>query len=414
MVTFSMMETEKQARMRVVGVGGAGGNAVNRMIDAGLEGVEFVAINTDAQVLELSKATHRIHIGNSVTKGLGAGARPEVGRKAVEEDREQVVEIIAGSDMVFITAGMGGGTGTGAAPVVAQIARELGALTVGIVTTPFKWEGKPRARNADQGITQLKENVDTLIIIPNQRLLTIAPKDLPLTEAFRLADDVLLQATRGISDLITTPGLINLDFNDVKTVMSAGGDALMGTGIARGENRSIQAAQNAIRSPLLDDMSILGAKGVLVNISAGSDLTLFEVNDAVSVITEAVGSEAEIIWGTVLDDNLEDEIRVTVIPTGFNSGKRDEMPAGVAEKARTAVPVNGRAHKAPEKPLETEAAGKVDYEVPAFVRARNGATEGATPEPPDGKLDGEVNLDRISPDDLEYPTFLRKGRGLSI
>jgi cell division protein FtsZ len=397
-VTFSLMETEKQAKMRVIGVGGAGGNAVNRMIDAGLEGVEFVAVNTDAQVLELSKATHRIHIGNSVTKGLGAGARPDVGRSAIEEDREAVAEVIAGSDMVFITAGMGGGTGTGAAPVVAQIAREMGALTVGIVTTPFKWEGRPRSRNAEQGIAQLKENVDTLIIIPNQRLLTIAPKDLPLTEAFRLADDVLLQATRGISDLITTPGLINLDFNDVKTVMSAGGDALMGTGVARGENRAIQAAQNAIRSPLLDDMSILGAKGVLVNISAGSDLTLFEVNDAVSVITEAVGNEAEIIWGTVLDDNLEDEIRVTVIATGFN-GKRDEVVASVAEKARIHAPVNGRN-------------GKDKLDIPAFMRAGNAAAETAAPEPAGERLDGEAGLDRLSPDDLEYPTFLRKGRGL--
>jgi cell division protein FtsZ len=387
--------------MRVIGVGGAGGNAVNRMIDAGLEGVEFVAVNTDAQVLELSKATHRIHIGNSVTKGLGAGARPEVGRSAIEEDREQVAEILAGSDMVFITAGMGGGTGTGAAPVVAQIAKELGALTVGIVTTPFKWEGKPRSRNAEQGIAQLKESVDTLIIIPNQRLLTIAPKDLPLTEAFRLADDVLLQATRGISDLITTPGLINLDFNDVKTVMSAGGDALMGTGLARGENRSIQAAQNAIRSPLLDDMSILGAKGVLVNISAGSDLTLFEVNDAVSVITEAVGSDAEIIWGTVLDDNLEDEMRVTVIATGFNS-KREDAVASIAEKAKTAPPPNGRISK-----ME-----KLD--IPTFMRPQNGANDPASPESAEHKAGDDIDLDKLSPNDLEYPTFLRKGRGLSI
>ena len=400
MVTFSIMETEKQAKMRVIGVGGAGGNAVNRMIDAGLEGVEFVAINTDAQVLELSKATHRIHIGNSVTKGLGAGAKPEIGRKAIEEDREPVAEVISGSDMVFVTAGMGGGTGTGAAPVVAQIAKELGALTVGIVTTPFKFEGKPRTRNAEQGIAELKESVDTLIIIPNQRLLTIAPKDLPLTEAFRLADDVLLQATRGISDLITTPGLINLDFNDVKTVMSTGGDALMGTGLARGENRALQAAQNAIRSPLLDDMSILGAKGVLVNISAGSDLTLFEVNDAVSVITEAVGSDAEIIWGTVLDDNLEDEMRVTVIATGFSS-KREETVSGVAEKARATLPANGRLSRM----------DKMD--IPTFMRPQSAAND-APSEPAEDRPGDGVDLDKLSPNDLEYPTFLRKGRGLSI
>ena len=394
-----MMESDDQkAKMRVIGVGGAGGNAVNRMIDAGLEGVEFVAINTDAQVLELSKATYRIHIGRELTKGLGAGAKPEIGRMAIEEDRELVAETLSGSDMVFITAGMGGGTGTGASPVVAQVANELEALTVGIVTTPFRWEGRPRSRHAEQGIAQLKECVDTLIIIPNQRLLAISPKDLPLTEAFRMADDVLLQATRGISDLITTPGLINLDFNDVKTVMSAGGDALMGTGLARGENRSIQAAQNAIRSPLLDDMPIMGAKGVLVNISAGSDLTLFEVNDAVSVITEAVGSDAEIIWGTVLDDNLEDEIRVTVIATGFNN-QRDG--GEVKEKAKTILPARGLS--------------KVeDLDIPAFMRPQSQASEDTRSDENPGSDEEEIDLDKLSPTDLEYPTFLRKGRGLKL
>ena len=369
------------------------------MIDAGLEGVEFVAVNTDAQVLELSKATHRVHIGSHLTKGLGAGAKPEIGRQAIEEDRDQVAQMLVGSDMIFITAGMGGGTGTGASPVVARIAREMEALTVGIVTTPFKWEGRPRTRNSEQGIAQLKECVDTLIIIPNQRLLAVAPKDLALTEAFRMADDVLLQATRGISDLITTPGLINLDFNDVRTVMSAGGDALMGTGLARGENRAIQAAQNAIRSPLLDETPILGAKGVLVNISAGSDLTLFEVNDAVSIITEAVGTDAEIIWGTVLDDNLGDEIRVTVIATGFN-GKKDNPVSEASEKGRSAIQASPRLREAGH------------LEIPTFMRPQNPKEDQPGVNTRAG--DGEVDLDRLSPDDLEYPTFLRRGRGLSI
>jgi cell division protein FtsZ len=379
-VTFSIVDNESQARMRVVGVGGAGGNAVNRMIEAGLQGVEFIAVNSDIQDLELSDAPKRVQIGQTATKGLGAGANPEVGRLAIEEDREQVADLLSGADMVFVTAGMGGGTGTGAAPVVAEIAREAGALTVGIVTKPFLMEGVPRMRNADMGIAQLKESVDTLIIIPNQRLLSVSSKDTTLREAFRMADDVLLQATRGISDLITVPGEVNLDFNDVRTVMLEGGDALMGTGAAVGESRATDASETAIKSPLLEDVSINGAKGVLVNISAGSDLKLFEVNEAVSVVSEAAGTEANIIWGTVLDDSLGDELRVTVIATGFATleDRRGVKPATRSEGSRL-----GR-------------------DVPAFMRKTgNGELE----LEPKG---AETVADDVSLDDLDYPTFLRK------
>ena len=399
MVTFSIVDNENQARMRVVGVGGAGGNAVNRMIRSGLQGVEFIAVNTDAQVLELSHAPKRIQIGQNVTKGLGAGANPEVGRRSVEEDRELVSELLANSDMVFVTAGMGGGTGTGAAPVVAEIAREAGALTVGIVTTPFLMEGTPRMRNAQVGIDELKEHVDTLIVIPNERLLTVSSRETTLREAFRMADDVLLQATRGISDLITVPGEVNLDFNDVRTVMMEGGDALMGTGTALGEDRAKEAAEKAIKSPLLDQLSIEGAKGVLVNITAGSDLRLFEVNEAVSVVTEASGTEANVIWGTVLDDTVGDEFRVTVIATGFLQGesRRRQSTAATAAKAGT---------------------GRLGRDVPAFLRKRadevpeavNGNGHGTNGS--NGTPEVEIETDQIakdvSLDDLEYPTFLRR------
>lgn len=382
MVTFSIVDTENQAKMRVVGVGGAGGNAVDRMIEAGLQGVEFIAINTDMQDLERSKASHRIQIGHNVTKGLGAGANPEVGFQAIEEDREQVTEALSGSDMVFVTAGMGGGTGTGAAPVVAEIAREAGALTVGTVSKPFVMEGLPRMRNADAGIKALKGAVDTLIVIPNQRLLTISSKETTLREAFQMADDVLLQATRGISDLITIPGEVNLDFNDVRTVMLEGGDALMGTAHAVGENRAISAAEKAIKSPLLEELSIDGARGVLVNISAGSDLKLLEVNEAVSVISEEVGSEANIIWGTVLDDNLGDELRVTVIATGFSKTEVSRS-TGFAKQTSKSNSKNW------------------DRNIPAFIRKARKNEEGEESQ-------NEANIQEVSLDDLEYPTFLRR------
>lgn len=381
MVTFSIVDTDSQAKMRVVGVGGAGGNAVNRMIAADLKGVEFIAVNSDMQDLDKSEASKRVQIGQSITKGLGAGANPETGRQAMEEDRDHVTELLAGSDIVFVTAGMGGGTGTGAAPVVADIAKEAGALTVGIVTKPFKMEGAPRLRNAETGIAQLKESVDTLIVITNQRLLDICSNETTLREAFRLADDVLLQATRGISDLIAIPGEVNLDFNDVRTVMQQGGDALMGTGTAEGEGRAIHAAEAAINSPLLEDLSIDGARCVLVNIAAGSDLKLFEVDESVSTVTKAVGPEANIIWGTVLDDGLSDELRVTVIATGF---ARDEDLTG--KKARRVTTDN---------PL--------GLDVPAYLR-KAGAGEVTEPQvAPEESADVDMSLD-----DLEIPSFLRR------
>ncbi|MCI0512291.1 cell division protein FtsZ [candidate division KSB1 bacterium] len=312
------------ARMKVVGVGGAGGNAVNRMLSQGLQGVDFIAINTDLQALNYSKAPIRLQIGKSLTKGLGAGAKPEIGRRAIEEDKETVYSALEGADMVFVTCGMGGGTGTGAAPIVAEIAKDQGALTIGIITKPFLFEGPKRMAKAEEGILELKERVDTLIIIPNQRLLSVVSRDTRLIQAFKLADEILLQATKGISDLITVPGLINLDFADVKTIMSEMGDALMGSAIATGDKKAVEAAENAIHSPLLDDISIEGAMGVLVNITGGEDLSLYEVNEAATVVSEAVGPEANMIFGAVIDNNLKDEIRVTVIATGFNNnGKKD-------------------------------------------------------------------------------------------
>ena len=298
------LASEGQAIMKVVGVGGAGGNAVNRMITSNLGGVEFIGVNTDAQALDICQAENKVQIGTSVTKGLGAGANPEVGRRSAEEDREVLCEVIEGSDMVFVTCGMGGGTGTGAAPIIAEIARDRGALTVAIVTRPFHFEGIKRMKRAEEGISLIKECVDTLIVIPNQRLLAITTEDTPLTDAFRIADEVLLHAVRGISDLITIPGLINLDFADVKTVMMEMGDALMGTGQASGEHRAQEAASQAISSPLLEEVSIDGATGLLVNITGGPSMTLREVDEANRVINEAAGNEANVIFGAVVDEKL--------------------------------------------------------------------------------------------------------------
>lgn len=311
---------DAMAKMKVVGVGGAGGNAVNRMVIEGLKGVEFISINTDAMALDNNRATHRIQIGEKITKGLGAGANPEIGRIAIEEDRDKVAHIIEGSDMVFITAGMGGGTGTGGAPVVAEIAREMDILTVAIVTRPFLFEGKVRDRNAKKGIEELRRTVDTIIVIPNQKLLSIVDRSTSLIDAFRTADDVLYQATKGISDLISEHGLVNLDFADVKTIMKGMGDALMGTGIAGGENRAALAADSAIHSPLLDDISIAGAKGILINITGGEDMTLYDVSDATQAVQDTVGedSDSNIIFGAVIDPAMKEKIQVTVIATGFN------------------------------------------------------------------------------------------------
>ena len=324
---------EHGAKIRVVGVGGGGGNAVTSMIDKRLQGVDFFAINTDMQALERNKAPNKIQIGKNLTRGLGAGADPTIGQRAVEEDRDEIARALAGSDMVFITAGMGGGTGTGGAPVVANVAKSVGALVVGIVTKPFTCEGRKRMGQAEAGIEEMKKHVDTLIMIPNQKLLSIVERNTPLQEAFDKANDVLYNATRGISELITIPGLINVDFADVRTIMREMGDALMGSGVASGENRAIESAHAAISSPLLEGVSISGAQGVLVNVTGGPTMSLVEVDEAVSVIHEAAGEEANVILGAVIDENLADDMMVTVIATGFDRavviGEIDQQQTGV-------------------------------------------------------------------------------------
>nr|WP_042355718.1 cell division protein FtsZ [Bacillus rubiinfantis] len=317
------MDIDQVARIKVIGVGGGGNNAVNRMIEDGVQGVEFIAVNTDAQALKLSKAEIKLQLGASLTRGLGAGANPEIGRRAVEESRQQLYEALDGADMVFVTAGMGGGTGTGAAPAIAQIAREIGALTIGVVTRPFGFEGHKRRVNAANGIKEMREAVDTLIIVPNDRLLQIVDKRTPMIEAFHEADNVLRQGVQGISDLIAVPGLINLDFADVKTIMSNQGTALMGIGAAKGEGRAIEAAKKAISSPLLET-SIDGAKGVLMNITGGTDLSLFEVQEAADIVASAADQDLNMIFGSIINENLKDEIMITVIATGFSETSRAE------------------------------------------------------------------------------------------
>ncbi len=344
-------EMERFARIKVVGVGGGGTNAVNRMIDAGLQGVEFVAVNTDAQALLSSNAEVLLQIGEKLTKGLGAGSDPEIGTQAAEESRELIAEALQGADMVFITAGMGGGTGTGAAPIIAHIAQEQGALTVGVVTKPFSVEGRKRMIKAEQGVEMLRENVDTLISIPNDKLLALAEKQTTLLEAFKVADDILKQGVQGISDLITITGLINLDFADVKTIMTRAGTALMGTGIAKGENRATEAARIAISSPLLET-SIDGAKGVLLNITGGPDLGILEANEAAGVISEVADPDANIILGAVVDDNMTEEVMVTVIAAGFGEKQSEE------EQPQETV----------EEDMEIPLFNEGDLEIPAFLR----------------------------------------------
>ena len=324
------------AVIKVVGIGGGGVNAVNRMIEVGLKGVEFIAINTDAQALLMSDADVKLDVGRELTRGLGAGAQPDVGRQAAEDHREEIEEVLKGADMVFVTAGEGGGTGTGGAPVVASIARKLGALTIGVVTRPFSFEGKRRAVQAESGIEELRNECDTLIVIPNDRLLQLGDRNVSVMDAFRTADQVLLSGVQGITDLITTPGLINLDFADVKSVMSGAGSALMGIGSARGDNRALLAAEQAIASPLLE-ASMEGAHGVLLSISGGSDLGLFEINEAASLVSDAAHADANIIFGAVIDDALGDEVRVTVIAAGFDGGK----PQGRKESGLASVPGAG-------------------------------------------------------------------------
>lgn len=310
------------ANIKVIGVGGGGGNAVQTMIEGGLQGVEFWVANTDRQALEHNRASGKIQLGSELTKGLGAGANPEVGKRAAIESYNDVVEALEGADMVFVTAGMGGGTGTGGAPIVAKIAREMGALTIGVVTRPFMFEGKKRKKHADLGIQELRENVDTLIVIPNQKLLSISSEKTPLLETFKKADEVLLQAVKGISDLINIRGLINLDFADIRTVMSSKGMAIMGTGVATGENRAVEAASQAISSPLLENISIDGATGIIINVTGGPDLTLWEVNEASTLITEAAHEDAEVIFGAVINQEMSEQIHVTVIATGFQNENR--------------------------------------------------------------------------------------------
>jgi cell division protein FtsZ len=313
------LEMYSTANIKVVGVGGAGGNAVNRMINSNLKGVDFIAVNTDKQALNINQANTKIAIGSNLTRGLGAGGNPEIGRKAIEETRDKISAALNGADMIFITAGMGGGTGTGAAPVIAEMAHELGVLTVGVVTKPFLFEGGNRQNVASRGISALKEVVDTLIVVPNQKLLAIADRNMPFTEAFKMADDVLLKATKGISDIINVPGIVNVDFMDVRSIMCEMGDAIMGTGIGKGENRGREAAEQAINSPLLENITIHGARGVLINITGGPTMGLYDIDQAATLIHEEAGENANIIFGAVLDEEMTDEIRVTVIATGFNS-----------------------------------------------------------------------------------------------
>jgi cell division protein FtsZ len=376
------------AKIRVIGVGGGGGNAINSMIDKGLVGVDFVSINTDLQALERNKAPHKIQIGKNLTRGLGAGSDPSVGTRAVEEDREEIAQAITGSDMIFITAGMGGGTGTGGAPLIASIAKSVGALVVGIVTKPFNSEGKKRSGQAEQGIEDLKKNVDTLIVIPNQKLLDLIDRKTPIMEAFEIANQVLHNATRGISEVITVPGFINVDFADVRTIMKEMGDALMGTGIASGDNRATDAAHMAISSPLLEGVSIAGAQGILINITGGKTLSLAEVDEATKIIHDTAGEEANVILGTVIDDNMTEDIMVTVIATGFN--KR------VSAVQRPTKPIVKLIDHVPVGPAELQR-----FETPTF--ARRGM------EIPNTTL-REVNLqkEKIDKSDTERPAFLRK------
>ncbi|HEY2825818.1 MAG TPA: cell division protein FtsZ [Gemmatimonadales bacterium] len=385
-MVFELEETVSQAaRMKVVGVGGGGGNAVNRMIDERLTGVEFISVNTDAQALLSNKADVKVQIGKKLTRGLGAGARPEIGRQAIEENRDDVLHLLEGADLVFVTCGMGGGTGTGAAPIIAQLSRDVGALTVGIITKPFLFEGRKRMRQAEIGISELRKQVDTLIIVPNERLLAVVGKNVPFQDALKKADEVLLHATQGISTLISVTGLVNVDFADVRTVMQNGGSALMGTGIGRGDDRALEAAQHAISSPLLDNVSIAGSTGVLVNITGGQDLTLGEVNQISEIIHEAAGDQAEIIFGAVNDPAMAGEVRVTVIATGFDKA------AGTQEGPLRGAPVGVLPFPARQQPARPSGAA-------------------ATPRPsqpaPQPKVAPNAEPGEVS--EMEIPTFIRR------
>jgi len=387
---FTYVDKEKSAKIKVIGVGGAGGNAINNMIASNLQGVKFIAANTDAQALEISKAPVRIQLGENITEGLGAGANPQVGRDAALENEEAIRQALADSHMVFITAGFGGGTGSGAAPVIAEISKDLGALTVAVVTRPFSFEGKKRAKVADEAIESLKKVVDTAITIPNDRLRGLASKKATLMEMFVKADEILLHSVKGITDLIMMPGVVNLDFADVRTTMSKAGMALMGIGIASGENRAVEAAEKAISHPLLEDVPIKGAKGVLMNITATSDMEFEEVAEASEFIHNEVGDEAEIFWGTSIDDSLGDEMRVTVIATGIGQEPVKEEPL--------VQPLRGKIRDITPEDLDKI----VDYDEPTFIRQKRavGESSGAVYRGTSGIIIGDG--------DLEVPTFLRR------
>jgi cell division protein FtsZ len=418
-------EARRGAKIKVIGIGGGGSNAVNRMVEVGLSGVEFIVANTDVQALGQNAAAIKIPIGQKLTKGLGAGADPNIGRQAALEDTETIIQALSGADMIFITTGLGGGTGTGAAPVIASLASELGALTVAVVTKPFKFEGRKRALHAETGLEALRECLDTVITIPNERLLSIIERKTALTDAFSLADDVLRQAIQGISDLILVPGLINLDFADVKTIMSGMGVAMMGTGVAEGDNRAMQAAQKAISSPLLEDGSVTGARGVIINVTGGPDLSLMEVNEASCVIQEAAHEDANIIFGAVIDPNLKGKVKLTVIATGFDRKTMGRaVPASVLEtptdlhsytahlsRAAAAAVAASRA-QASDEVAEPPVATRAESSAQVTVNRRPGV-ELSLPmsEPPaergrDLKLTDDSKIDMSSP--LDIPAFLRR------
>ena len=403
---FTYVDNEKSAKIKVIGVGGAGGNAINNMIRSGLQGVKFIAANTDAQALEISKSDIRIQLGDSITEGLGAGANPQIGRDAALETVEELRNALRDSHMVFITAGLGGGTGTGATPVIAEICREMGALTVAVVTRPFSFEGKKRAQIAEQGLAELKKYVDTAITIPNDRLRALASKKATLMEMFMKADEILLHAVKGITDLIMMPGLVNLDFADVRTTMSKAGMALMGIGVSSGENRAIKAAEKAISHPLLEDISIAGAKGVLMNITASSSMEFEEVAAASERIHKEVGEDAEIFWGTSVDDSLGDEMRVTVIATGIGAEaealrpvEREKDKAKEGER-KVVQPLRGKVRDV--MPEDVARQDIVDLDEPTFIRNRQGVGESP------GALYRGVGRMALDDRDLDVPTFLRR------
>lgn len=388
------------AQIRIVGVGGGGGNAVNTMISAGLVGVDFIVANTDAQALHMNLAPTKVQTGSELTKGLGAGANPEIGRRSTIESEEEISEHLLGADMVFVTAGMGGGTGTGGAPVVARIAKEAGALTVGVVTKPFLFEGRKRMRQAEEGIRELKDNVDTLISIPNQRLLAVASRSQPLLEAFHKADDVLLQAVRGIADLITVGGLINLDFADVRTIMAEMGMAIMGAATANGEGRAEEASRRAIASPLLEDISIRGAKGVLINVTGGPSLTLHEVNEAATLIQDEADEEANIIFGAVIDESMGEDLSITVIATGFGEAEFEHRPPAIPRPPLGSVRASRRPPAGPRKVVHLGTLVDDELETPTWQRRQQA-------DPPAVDPAGTTPATEAT-DKYDIPAFLRK------